>query len=80
MITGRSLISVHQRILLENPQQLLALVPAGLPDTFTTADLAALGKWPRRLAQQAAYCLVELELAARVGKQGNAYLYQLSGQ
>lgn len=78
VVTGRSLVAVHERLLLEHPQQLLKLLPSELPATFRTVDLATLGKWPRRLAQQAAYCLVELELATRVGKEGNAYLYQLS--
>ena len=75
--TGRSLVSVLNRRLLREPEELLTLLPAGLPEPFTTADLANLGRWPRRLAQQAAYCLVALELAQRVGKLGNAYQYEL---
>jgi len=77
VITGRKLVSVRSRVLLRRPEELLTLLPAGLPEPFTTADLATLGRWPRRLAQQAAYCLVALELAQRTGKVGNAYLYEV---
>lgn len=77
VVSGRSLVAVRDRRLLRAPEELLALLPRGLPARFTTAELAAAGRWPRRLAQQAAYCLVALELAARVGKAGNAYLYEL---
>lgn len=78
VITGRSLVNVNGKRLLTRPEDLLTLLPADLPAPFTTADLAAQGRWPRRLAQQAAYCLVALELAARVGKVGNAHLYELT--
>ena len=78
VVTGRSLVTVRQKQLLREPPELLGLLPADLPSPFTTADIANLGRWPRRLAQQAAYCLVALELARRVGKAGNAYLYELA--
>jgi len=78
VVTGRALVSVKERRLLKSPEDLLALLPAGLPSPFTTADVPARGRWPRRLAQQAAYCLAALELAERVGKVGNAYLYELT--
>lgn len=78
VVTGRSLVAVQERLLLRRPEELLALLPAGLPEPFTTADLARLGRWPRRLAQQAAYCLAALEVAERVGKAGNAHLYRLA--
>jgi hypothetical protein len=44
---------------LAEPADLARLLPAGLPATFTTADLAAgLGR-PRRVAQHVAYCLAK---------------------
>ena len=78
VVTGRRLVSLTERRLFTQPQQLLTLLPTGLPEPFTTADVAAASRWPRRLAQQAAYCLVALELAERVGKVGNAHQYVLS--
>lgn len=76
-VVGRRLAKVHERRTFGEPADLLALLPADLPREFTTADVAALGRLPRRLAQQAAYCLNELRLVERVGKRGNAHVYRL---
>ncbi len=77
VVTSRSLVAVEGRRLFRAPSELLELLPAALPDPFTTADLAAEGRIPRRLAQQTAYCLHALQLVERVGKAGNAHLYRL---
>ena len=74
----RRLVEVVGTVVLDTPASLVALLPAGLPDPFTTADLAtALGR-RRRLAQQAAYCLREAGLLEVVGRDGNAYAYALA--
>jgi hypothetical protein len=78
VVHDRSLVSVLGRHHYRHPPDLLSLLPGGLPEPFGTADVADLGGWSRRLAQQAAYCLVALQLAERVGKQGNAHLYRLA--
>lgn len=77
VISGRRLERVHERRNFKEPRDLLALLPPGLPELFTTADLAGSARLPRRLAQQAAYCLHELRLVERAGKAGNAHLYRL---
>lgn len=59
-----------------NPLDLAALLPAALPDAFTTADLAAALKQSRPLAQKMAYCLRKLGLLEAAGKAGNALLYR----
>lgn len=74
----RELVSVVGRRLFREPADLLELLPAGLPHEFTTADIAAAAHQPRRWAQQAAYCLIALDLVERVGKRGNAYVYRFS--
>ncbi len=76
VVAGRRLERVIERRSFAAPTDLLALLPPGLPDAFTTSDLAARARLPRRLAQQAAYCLFELALVERVGKAGNAHLYR----
>jgi hypothetical protein len=76
VVVGRELVAVGERRRLVEPGDLLALLPPALPDPFGTADLAALGKLPRRTAQEAAYCLRALELITPVGKAGNAVLYR----
>src|SRR5690606_18994665 len=61
VVTGRGLVSVQERRLLREPEDLVGLLPSELPSPFTTADVATLGRWPRRLAQQVAYCLAAAE-------------------
>lgn len=75
----RRLLKVTQQRLFETPGDLASLLPDGLPDRFSTSDLAAALALPRRLAQQMAYCLCQMGSIAQVGKQGNAYLYALIG-
>ncbi len=78
-VVDRRLLGVAETIVVERPADLLALLPGGLPQPFTTADLAkALGR-PRRLAQQMAYCMRENALLDGAGKRGNARLYRSTG-
>lgn len=74
-LVERRLVAVLDTVELASPASLLGLLPAGLPDPFTTAELAtALGR-PRGLAQKVAYCLREagvLEVLRR-GRGGIVY-------
>lgn len=71
----RRLLKVVEQRLFESPHDLCGLIPSSLSEPFTTLDLAvAIGK-PRRLAQQMAYCLRELEVIAQVGTRSRANLY-----
>ena len=71
----RRLLAVVDRRLFEAPADMSALLPPGLPEPFTTADLAgALGRG-RWLAQKMAYCLREMGVIEPTGKRGNAILY-----
>lgn len=79
VVVGRELLAVTGRHVLRRPADLLGFLPEGLPTPFTTADVAARGRLPRRTAQEAAYCLRALELITPVGKTGNAVLYQRAG-
>jgi hypothetical protein len=56
-VVERRLLDVVGSQSVRGPADLAALLPAGLPDPFTTADLATALRRPRRLAQQMAYCL-----------------------
>lgn len=53
-----------------------ALVPAGLPEQFTTKDYAAAAGISRSHAQTAMNILHSVGVAQRVGKTGNQYLYR----
>jgi hypothetical protein len=78
MVLERRLLEVTDSVLLGSNDDLLELLPGGLPDLFTTADLAeGLGR-PRRAAQQMAYCLRQTGLIVPDGKQGNAVAYRMS--
>jgi hypothetical protein len=79
VIQERQLLAVVDRQLFRGPDDLLALIPPGLPQPWTTADLAQAMHTRRRLAQQMAYCLRHLGVAESVGKEGNAILYETRG-
>lgn len=77
-VEERRLIDVVDTLLISNSDDLAALLPAGLPERFTTSDLAReLGR-PRRAAQQMAYCLRITDVIVAVGKSGNAVEYRVS--
>lgn len=76
VVHARALRAVHATLQLRSPLDALALLPEELPATFTSADVAAAGPWPRRLAQQCVYCLAAMGQLIRAGKQGNAIVYQ----
>ena len=62
------------------PADLLELVPDGLPDIFTTGDLARLGSFPRPVAQQMAYCLKALDLFEELDRTRAGINYRMAGQ
>ena len=77
-VVERRLIEVVDTVAINNVDDLAALLPPGLPDPFTTADLAASLGRPRRIAQQMAYCLRGAEAIVQVGKRGNTVEYRLA--
>lgn len=72
----RRLLHVLDAHIFDHPHDLESLVPANLPDPFTTADLSTALSTPRRTAQKMAYCLERMHLIRRSGKRGNANLYR----
>lgn len=77
VIEERRLIEVAETVQVDSPEGLLELLPEGLPETFTTADLAAgLGR-SRHLAQEVAYCLRVSGAVDAVGRDKRGILYQL---
>lgn len=78
-VEERRLIDVVGTLLISDADDLAALLPTGLPEPFTTADLAlGLGR-PRRAAQQMAYCLRIAGVIVAAGKSGNAVEYRFRG-
>jgi hypothetical protein len=76
VIEERRLVGVVDTVLITSPEDLLGLVPADLPDPFTTSDLAAgLGR-TRHLAQEVAYCLRVSGAVQSVGRDKRGILYR----
>ncbi|GMQ85223.1 MAG: hypothetical protein BMS9Abin07_0789 [Acidimicrobiia bacterium] len=77
VIEERRLVDVLETVELDSPEELLGLLPDGLPDPFTTADLAdGLGR-SRHLAQEVAYCLRVSGAVETVGRDKRGILYRL---
>ncbi len=66
----RRLLDVLETQTIEGPGDLLDLLPAGLPDPFTTADLVAASGRSKRLAMRTVYCLARVGVVRRTGKVG----------
>ena len=73
---GRHLLNVVERFRLSSADDLWSFVPDGLPDEFTTQDLAAAMGQSKSLARQLAYCLRHLSAVDICGKTGNALVYR----
>lgn len=77
VVEERRLVDVLATVELGSPEELLGLLPEGMPDPFTTADLAdGLGR-SRHLAQEVAYCLRVSGAVKTVGRDKRGILYQL---
>lgn len=77
VIEERRLVEVRETVEVGSPEKLLELLPAGLPDPFTTTDLAhRLGR-SRHLAQEVAYCLRVSGAVETVGRDRRGFLYRL---
>jgi hypothetical protein len=77
-IADHRLIDVLSQHTFRDTSDFLALIPADLPEPFSTKDLAESIEQPRRIAQQVAYCLRHMGAIALVGKNRNALLYSVT--
>lgn len=78
VVVERHLLEVVDSMLLQSTTDVTALVPEGLPDPFTTGELAERLGRPRRAGQQMAYCLLKAGLLQTAGKRGNSVLYAVA--
>ena len=74
-VAERRLVGILERAEFHRPEDLLGLLPAGLPDPFTTADLAAALGRSRHLAQEVAYCLREAGVVPVVARSRAGFHY-----
>lgn len=73
----RRLLGVVETRRIDVPADLAALLPPGLPDPFTTADLVAATGRSKRLAMRTVYCLERAGAARIVGRRGRLRVYEL---
>ncbi len=76
-IEDQKLLRVHRVHRFRSGDDLLRLLPKGLPAVFHTGHVAAGCEVPRWVAQRMTYCLRKMGLAEEAGKEGNARLYRL---
>lgn len=72
-------VQVFDEVLIQCPRDYVLLLPEGLPEAFTTADLAKLAGLSRSTAQVGARLLRQLGVIELVGKKGRSNLYAVSG-
>lgn len=77
-ITDRRLLSIQETRLFASKEDYAALLPPGLPQPFTTLDLATQAGIPRRLAQKIAYCLKRNSMIQVEGKIGRMNGYTIT--
>lgn len=75
-IAERRLLGILERARFSAAEDLLSLLPEGLPDPFTTDDLATALTRSRHLAQEVAYCLREAGVLEAVGRNKDGVLYR----
>ena len=75
VIEERRLIDVRDTVQIDSPEGLRQLLPGGLPDPFTTADLATGLRRSRHLAQEVAYCLRVSGAVETAGRDKRGVLY-----
>jgi len=76
IVVERRLVSVLESRPLRTVRDAASLLPADLPEEFTTLDVAEALAEPRTLAQRMAYCLRAMGAIQQVGKQGRSVLYR----
>jgi hypothetical protein len=72
----RRLLEIVETVRIDCPLDLLGLLPAGLPRPFTSADVAAAGRRPKRLGTRTVYCLRESGAALCSGRRGRLAEYE----
>lgn len=77
VVADQELVEVHQRQTLRTAADLLTLLDCQLPATFDTGELAEAVGCRRFEAQRIAFCLREMQAIRKIGKHGNAWIYEV---
>ena len=76
--TDKRLRSLEGWYYLRHGSDLLDMLPSGLPEVFTTADIASSSPMSRSSAQKLAYILRALSLIQLIDRDKRGHLYQLN--
>jgi hypothetical protein len=76
----RRLVDVVDTRRIDTPADLLRLLPGGLPEPFTTADIVNATGRSKRLAMRTVYCLERSGAVARLARRGRLVTYGPAGQ
>jgi hypothetical protein len=71
----RRLVHVLETLRVDTPSDLLQLLPAGLPEPFTTADIVLATRRSKRLAMRTVYCLAQSAAITRLARRGRFVSY-----
>lgn len=77
LVEERRLLEVAESRLLDGPEAWLSMLPDGMPEEFTTRDIAEASGVRRWLAQKMAYCLRKAGLIGEVGRSRSGKVYRL---
>ena len=80
VVQDRKLVTIHDRHYFGGPKDFCRLLPKSLPSPFHTGQLATAIGVERWVAQRIAYCFRHMDVTKQVGKQGNAWLYELTAK
>jgi len=78
VVGERRLAAVDDCVSFDHPADYLGILPSGIAEEFTTADLARVMGQPRWMAQKVAYVLRTIGVIRMVGKSGRAFVYRRS--
>lgn len=73
-------LGIDRIVKIEEPEDYMMFLPIELPDTFTVKDYAECCHISRDAAGTVLNILYYMGTVRRVGKNGNAYLYEVAGQ
>ena len=71
-------LALQDRLLLTCPRDYMQLVPADLPEPFTSAQFAAAAGYRKNGFSTVLLLLTEMGVLDRVGKKGNSWLYKVT--
>lgn len=71
-------LGLYEEVAIDSVSDYARLIPAGLPEQFTTKDFKKAAHVSQALAAVALNILYYVGAAERIGKQGNLYVYQRS--